>query len=284
MQYLLPSAVFLLMVSVGLSLKLTELVVHWRRLDRFMWLRLLIATFIFPPALALLLANLFRLTLGETAGLFMIGVAPGAPLLTRNLARKGFDMHIAASYQVWAALMVPLMIPIVVAVAGKLYGHDIWIPPAALVKQIAVKQLLPLAVGMLVSWIAPKKSQQFQPVLNVLGNVVLTVMLAAVLFKMGPALKTVTPWVPVAALLLAVGSILSILPFKFSDALVKQTFAVCNANRHVGLALLLTGQYVHARDALPAEACYALLAPLVMFAYVKLYPARTATVETGSSN
>jgi hypothetical protein len=46
------------------------------------------------------IANLFRLALGETAGLFTVGVAPGAPLLTRNLARKGFDMHLAASYQV----------------------------------------------------------------------------------------------------------------------------------------------------------------------------------------
>ena len=120
MQYLLPGAVFLLMVSVGMSLKLTEVVGHWRRLDWFTWSSLATATFIIPPALALLVANLFRLTLGETAGLFMVGVAPGAPLLTRNLARKGFDMHLAASYQVWAALMVPVMIPIVVAVAGKL--------------------------------------------------------------------------------------------------------------------------------------------------------------------
>ena len=108
-----------------------------------------------PPALALLFANLFRLTPGETAGLFMVGVAPGAPLLTRNLARRGFDMHMAASYQVWAALMVPVMIPIVVAAAGKLYGRDIWIPPAALLKQIVLKQFLPLSVGMGIAGVAP---------------------------------------------------------------------------------------------------------------------------------
>ena len=125
-----------------------------------------LATFIIPPALALLIANLFRLTPGETVGLFMVGVAPGAPLLTRNLARKGFDVHMAASYQVWAALMVPLMIPIVVATAAKLYGRDIWIPPAALLKQIALKQLLPLAAGMFVAFAAPTRSQRLQPTLR----------------------------------------------------------------------------------------------------------------------
>jgi len=269
MQYLLPIAVFLLMVSVGMSIRLTEVAEHWRRLNWVTWLGLVIATFIIPPALALLLANLFHLTLGETAGLFMVGAAPGAPLLTRNLARKGFDMHMAASYQVWAALMVPVMIPILVASAGKLYGRDIWIPPAVLLKQIALKQFLPLSAGMVIAWFAPGRSQRLQPVLNVLGNVLFTVMVAVVLFKMGPALKAITPLVSVAASLLAVGCIAAILLLRFRDVLVRQTFAICNANRHVGLALLLSGQYIHARNALPIVACYAVLAPLIMFAYVK---------------
>jgi predicted Na+-dependent transporter len=273
MRYVLPIAVLLLMGSVGISLKLTEVVRHWRRLDWAAWIRLLFATFIVPPTIALLFANLFRLSRGETAGLFMVGVAPGAPLLTRNMARKGFDMHMAASYQVWAALMVPLMVPVLVAVAGKIYGREVWIPPALLLKQIAVKEFLPLAAGMIFAWFAPMLSRRLQPVLNVLGNVVLTALIAAFLFKMGPALKALTPLVPVAALLVAVGSIMAILPLRFRDAHARETFAICNANRHVGLALLLTGQYVHARNALPAIACYALLAPLTMIAFGKRYSA-----------
>jgi predicted Na+-dependent transporter len=269
MQYLLPSVVFLLMASVGMSLKLTEVVAHWRRLDWFTWLSLVIATFIIPPALALLIANLFRLTPGESVGLFMVGVAPGAPLLTRNLARQGFDMHMAASYQLWAALMVPIMIPIVVAAAAKLYGREIWIPPATLLKQIALKQFLPLAVGMVVAWASPSRAQRFQPVLNVLGNFLFAAMIAIALLKMGPALKAITPSVPVAASLLALGSIAATLLLRAGDALGRQTFAICNANRHVGLALLLTGQCVHARNGLPAVACYALIVPLILFAYAK---------------
>jgi predicted Na+-dependent transporter len=283
MQYLLPGSVFLLMVSVGLSLKLTEVVAHWQRLNWFMWVRLLIATFIIPPVLALIIANLFHLSLGETAGLFLVGVAPGAPLLTRNLARQGFDMQRAASYQVWAALMIPLLISMVVALCGKLYGRDIWIPPTALFKQIVLKQFFPLAVGMIASQAFPRISR-FQPVLNVLGNVLLTATIAVVLFKMGPALKAITPLAPVAALLLAIGSIAAILLLTSGDALVKQTFAICNANRHVGLALVLSGQYVHARNALPIVACYALLAPVIMLVYAKCYPPQTTAAATGRGN
>jgi len=284
MQYVLPSVVFLLMVSVGLSLKLTAVVARWKRLDWLTWLRLVAATFLIPPAIALLVAHLFHLTRAETVGLFMVGVAPGAPLLTRNMARKGFDMHLAASYQVWAALMIPIMIPIVVLAAGKLYGRNIWISPSTLLDQIVFKQLLPLSVGMVIAWFAPKASQQFQPILNVLGNLLFTAIVAVVLFKMGSALKAVTPLVPVAALLLAAGSMAAILLVRTGDGLIQQTFAICNANRHVGLALLLTNQYGQMSNALPVVACYALLVPFIVIAYAKYYSLQKRIAVAGSQS
>ena len=275
MQILLPIALFFLMVSVGMSLRITEVFANWQRHRWGTWLCLLAATFLIPPGLALMLAKGFHLTLGETAGLFLVGAAPGAPLLTRNMAQKGFDLHMAASYQLWAALMVPVMIPLVVEAGGKLYGRDIWIPPGVLLRQITIKQLLPLAVGMVIAWLWPKMAERFSPLLSSLGIVLLVVMIALVLYKLGPVLKQLTLLVPVAALLLAIGSIGAILIFRMGSPAVRQTFAICNANRHVGLALLLTGQYVQAKNALPVVVCYALIAPLVMFAYVKVYPVKS---------
>ena len=276
MQLVLIAALFFLMASVGMSLRAGELFANWRRHRWGTWLCLLAATFLIPPLLALILANVFRLTLGETAGLFLVGAAPGAPLLMRNMAQRGYDLHMAASYQLWAGLMVPLTIPAIVAAGAKLYGRSVWIPPGALFKQIAVKQLLPLAIGMVIAWVAPKLAERLCPRLNTLGNVLLVVMIAAILIKLGPALKQVTPLVPVATILLAVGSIGAVLIFRMGSPVVRQTFAICNANRHVGLALLLTGQYVHKTNALPTVVCYALGAPFIMFAYAKLYPVQKA--------
>lgn len=284
MQLLLPASVFLLMVSVGMSLKLTEVVAHWRRMNRSAWIALLTATFIVPPALALICANLFHLTRPETVGVFLVGVAPGAPLLTRNLAQRGFDMQMAASYQVWAALMVPIMIPLLVWSAARLYGRTVWIPPHILLWQIIVKQFLPLAVGILIAWLLPKFAQRSQRAMNIAGNVLLTLLIVIVLFKLGPALRQITPLVPVAALIVAIGSIAVFFLFRFSSPQIRETFAICNANRHVGLALLLSGQYFHAqRAALPVIACYAVLAPLTMFAYVRLGPARKKVAATESA-
>ena len=196
--------------------------------------------------------------------------------LCDGLVGKGFDLQIAASYQVWAALMVPVMIPLLVGLAGKLYSKDIWIPPHMLLWQIAKQQFLPLAVGMVVAWLAPKISEQMQPWMSTIGNFVLTAVLVILLVKMGSTLKLITPLVLVAALLIAIGSIAAIRLFLIGDPVVRQTIAVCNANRHVGLALLLSGQYLNAKNGLPAVFCYALVAPVVMTVYMKLNPVEKA--------
>jgi predicted Na+-dependent transporter len=272
MKFILPAAVFLLMMSVGMSLRHDKMLAAYRRLTWSAWLRLVLATFIVPPAIALLLPHIFPLTLPEMAGLFMVGVAPGAPLMTRNIAKKGFDMHLAAGYQLWGAVLIPVMIPLVVFTAGRFYDRDIWIPPRALLTEIAQKQFLPLLLGMTLAYLLPAMAAKLQPPMTVVGNVVLTVAIVLFLYKMGPvALKALTPWLPVAALVLAVGSVLAIRLLLRADVVTDRTLAICNANRHVGLALLLSGQYLHAKAALPAVAAYAIVAPLVMGATSKWF-------------
>jgi predicted Na+-dependent transporter len=272
MKFILPAAVFLLMMSVGMSLRHDKMLAAYRRLTWSAWLRLVLATFIVPPAIALLLPHIFPLTLPEMAGLFMVGVAPGAPLMTRNIAKKGFDMHLAAGYQLWGAVLIPVMIPLVVFAAGRFYDRDIWIPPRALLTEIAQKQFLPLLLGMTLAYLLPAMAAKLQPPMTVVGNVVLTVAIVLFLYKMGPvALKALTPWLPVAALVLAVGSVLAIRLLLRADVVTDRTLAICNANRHVGLALLLSGQYLHAKAALPAVAAYAIVAPLVMGATSKWF-------------
>jgi predicted Na+-dependent transporter len=141
-----------------------------------------------------------------------------------------------------------------------------------LLKEIAQKQFLPLLLGMALAYLLPVISAKLQQPMTVIGNVALTVAIVLFLFKMGPAaLKALTPWLPVATLVLAIGSVLAIRFLLRADVLTDRTLAICNANRHVGLALLLTGHYLRAQKALPAVAAYALIAPLVMWATSKWF-------------
>lgn len=275
MRYLPFAAVFLLMVATGMSLDRAQFVANWRKLTPFAWLKLLLATFIVPPVLALVLANVLPLDPATTAGLILIAIAPGAPLMTRNVAKQGLDMQIAASYQVWGALLAPVMIPLLVGGAGWLYGRELWISPLVVLAVIAKQQFAPLLVGMALRHFAPAFSAKLGRPLNVVGNIVLTVALIALLWKLGPALATVRVWLALAVLALAVGCLVAmrlLLP-------AVPTLAVSNVNRHVGLALLLSGVAVqNASRALPVLAAYALAAPLVMALYVRCFHRPNTTI------
>ncbi len=283
MQFLLPAAIFFLMVSVGMSLHFGQVVAHWRGRGANAWIRLLLATFILPAIAALVLARIFPLTLRQTGGLFMVGATPGAPLLTRNLARRGFDMHLAASYQVWGAVLTPIMIPLMTFAAGKLYDRTIWIPPRILVWQIIEKEFLPVLVGMLLVHFAPAFSAKAQRTVNMIGNGVLILVFAVLLWKMGPDLRAVTPWVAMAVVLLLMTSIGVMHLLVKGDPVMVRTFAVSNANRHVGLALLISGRFMHAREALPVVASYAIAVALLMVIAPRIFRPQEAVKATMAS-
>jgi predicted Na+-dependent transporter len=283
MKLLLPGAVFILMVSVGMSLKLNELIANWRALTLSAWTRLVLATFILPALVALILARVFSLTLPETGALFMVGATPGAPLLTRNLARRGFDMQVAASYQVWCGALTPLMIPVMLWLAAKLYNRDIWIPPRVLLLQIIEKEFLPLLVGMMLMRLLPVFSKKSQRGLNIVGNLVLTLVFVLLLWKTRADLATVTPWIVLACFLLLVSSIAAVHLLVRADAIKVRTFSVSNANRHVGLALLLMGRFKRTHDALPVIACYALLVAVLMVLAPRIFRPRELAAKTGAA-
>ena len=280
MKHLFPVAVAMLMVSIGMSLNVRQFVANWGRLTPGHWARLLLATFLVPPLLALGLGRGLALGPAATVGLFLVAVAPGAPLMMRGAARKGFDLQMAASYQVWGALLTPVMVPLLVGAAGAWQGRGTWVPPLELLGVIARQQFLPLMCGALLARWMPGVSARVQRGLNLAGNALLLAGFVAVLWRMGPALGKVSPRVAVAAVGLAAGCVLAVRWLVPGRASVVQTLAVSNANRHVGLALLLSGQHIHDTRPVPAIAAYALAAAGVMLVYARL--ARRAGTEEGA--
>jgi len=102
-----------------------------------------LVTFVIPSDLALLLGTLVPIGQGAMVGLYLIAVVPGAPLMTRNAIRHGFDSELAASYELFGALLAPIMLPLPIAVAAWLYHRDIFIPPADILRVVIMKQFAP---------------------------------------------------------------------------------------------------------------------------------------------
>jgi BASS family bile acid:Na+ symporter len=268
MKYILPVAVFLLMLSVGASLRPGELLKNWRRLTGGGWIRLWLATFVIPPALVLALTFLLPLRPAEFFGLYLVAIAPGAPLLSRTMEQKGFDLQQAASYQVWGAFLTPVMIPVMLWVLGRIYGRDLWVEPWGIAQQIAEQQFLPFVLGFLLARFIPGWREKIQPWLVKVGTLMILAGVVLLLIGLGPKVKEIGLWSAAASVVLAAGVIAAMRWLKPAEDGMEVTFSLCNANRHVGLAVLLAGKEFHAKGALPAIASYALAAILVMTLYV----------------
>lgn len=254
------------MLATGMSLNIGQLMVNWRRLKPGVWVRLLLVTFVIPPAVALGLGMMLPISMAGIASLYLIAVAPGAPLMTRNAARQGFDLQLAASYQVWGALLSPLMIPVLVWFGARLYDRHVWIPPGDVLAVVLKQQFLPMLAGMALMRFAPALAEKLRRPLNIVGNLLFMVAVLVLLIRLGPELAKAGPWIVLGALVLALSCLCAARLFIPS----LPTLAVSNVNRHVGLALLLSGAHVqNARQALPVLAVYALAAPLIMALYAR---------------
>lgn len=259
-------AVLCIMLSTGMSLNRSQLAENWRRLTPGLWVRLLLTTFIIPPFMALVLGSFLPVGRAGLASLYLIAVSPGAPLMTRNAARHGFDLQMAASYQVWGAVLSPLMIPVLVWAAALLFDRQIWISPGEVLAVVAKQQFAPLLAGMALVHFMPTLAGKLRRPLNLAGNLLVITAIFVLLLRLGPELMRASPWIFVAVLGLA-GCCLSVARLLIPSL---PTLAVSNVNRHVGLALLLSGAHVqNAQLALPVIAAYALAAPLIMAVYAR---------------
>ena len=131
-------------------------------------------------------------------------------------------------------------------------------------------------------YFAPDFSIKVRRALNVIGNVLLMVALVVLIIDMGPALKAVSPWVAIAAFVLALACLVAS-SLLLSDHPMVQTLVISNVNRFAGLALLISGAHFRNQPTLPAIVAYAFIAPLVMWIYSKLMlrsPKQTAEIET----
>jgi len=176
-------------------------------------------------------------------------------------------------------VMTPFMIPLLLFLAAKLYNRTIWIPPRIVAWQIIEKEFLPLLVGMALMRFWPLFSAKAQQAVNLIGNFVLVLVFALMLWKMGPELRAITPWVVLSAVLLLISSIAVMHWLVKGDAVVVRTFAVSNANRHVGLALLLSSRYMHNRMALPIVACYAISVAVLMIFAPRIFKPKEMTAK-----
>lgn len=171
--YNLMGLVFVLgtIISMGLSLTMTQITGPLRN-GRFVIIAL-IANFIIPPILALVLIQLFSLDDSLAVGLLLVSLAAGAPGLPKTAVFAKVDTAVATSLMVLLVLATIVILPIALPLLLSGISVTFWDIASGLVYLI----LIPLAISLFVRARYPDAAESAQPLFAQASNLSLLVLM-----------------------------------------------------------------------------------------------------------
>jgi BASS family bile acid:Na+ symporter len=237
--------------------------------------RSLLAVLVLVPVGAMLLAEALRLSPTLKAGLAVaivaVGIGPPAAFKRTQAAQDLVPYEI--DLNVLLLLSSVVFMPLVVALHGRLYQHQVRLAPGAVASVVLTRSLIPLALGMMMARLAPRV---VGPVVRHGTRVVTAAVVAVVLFAIALVWRA----------LLGVGAAgwLAILAVSAFAVLVghlmggpqrgtRGVLAAFSAIRFPALALLLISMVPQGRRLLPVVLAYVIGSTLMVAVYGALMAA-----------
>ncbi len=233
---LLKLSVAAVIVAIGLDSTWRD--VWYLRQRPGLLLRSVVAMYILVPLVALAAVSLLDLAPGVKAGLLVIAVSAGAPLLPRKLLRIGDGAYIF-SLVVLSSLLAIFLVPAWLAALGPVSGTEIALSSWQVGLLLAESFFAPLVVGMLLRRQFPQLAERMSGPLMATAGVVLTLS-ALTLLALHPDVLLQASWKGVgtlAGVVVAAITIGHLLGGPMADE--RTALAIACATRHLGIAVLV---------------------------------------------
>ncbi len=258
--------VFTIMFDLGLAIVPSEF--HWVVERPGMMLKGLFSVLVAVPALAWLVARALDLPRPAEIGIMLMAISPGAPVALRRSLGAGGHRSFAPALQIAVAALAVISMPLSIAAFNEYYGGTATVDPRNLARQVFTAQLVPLALGMLVRRVLPKRAAWLEPKLRRAGGVLLILLVVLALIDIwqvvvGAGLRITLGIVLATILALIAGHLLG-----GPDPATRTATAISSAARNPGLALLVA-TLNHASPAVNATVlAYLVIAALTLIPYV----------------
>ena len=262
---LVSLTIFLIMLTMGINFSLRDLFAFWKQSG--LVLRAQLAVSVLMPTLTLILLWLIHPSNAVIVGLIILAAAPGAPLLTKRVQMAGGSFNYGASLQITLSLSAVVITPIILSISELIFPvATATVDSFQIAKQIAVVQLLPLSIGLLLRQIGSEIADEIEDFLMITANtlfVVLAIFLLVMSLDLIPNLGTLTIVLilTIASCSLAIGHFLG-----GNGAEIRATVAIASIARNVGLAIFIA-VLDQQTQAIPVILSYLILAALVAFPY-----------------
>ena len=262
---LLKLSVAGIIVAIGLDSTWRDIGYLWRRPG--LLLRSVLAMYVLVPFVTVVAVALLELSPGVEAGLLVLAVSAGAPLLPRKLLKIGDGAYIF-SLVVTSSLLAIVLVPTWLAIIGAALGREIGLSVGQVAWVLTKSFLAPLVVGMLFRWRFPQLADRVGRTLMAVAGAVLTIS-ALTLLALHLDILLQASWLGVSALAgigvaaLAIGHLLGgPLPEE------RTALAIACATRHLGVAVLVAASLPGPRTAV-IVALYIVTSALVSLPYLR---------------
>ncbi|MDJ0900630.1 MAG: DUF202 domain-containing protein [Xenococcus sp. MO_188.B8] len=264
---LIALTIFTIMLTMGAKIPLTDLV-SLKNQPKFLAKSLLSVLVLFPLIVFLILL-VFPISKAIAIALILLAASPGPPLLTKRAMMAGGHINFSASLQVILSLLAVIFTPSILFVFAQFIpDYQGNIDFLLVAKQIAIVQLLPLSLGLIIREISADLAEEIG---NLLFNIANTLFFVMVLFAIFISFNLIplAGWqaAGVIALIIPLGLTIGHLLGGIDRSLdTRSTLATATVARNVGLALFIA--IVNgATIAIPTIAAYLIIGVILSLPY-----------------
>jgi BASS family bile acid:Na+ symporter len=207
-----------------------------------LWLRSVLAMNILLPIVAALLAGAFALNRQLEVALIALAVSPVPPILPNKLVKAGASRSNAVALLAMSAAVSIVLIPLMIWLVAKAFGHEVIVPPRIVFKVVATSVLAPLLAGVLVRELAPGLAAKISGPLAIVANILLVAAFVPVLVVAWPELaKQIGNFTLVAITVLTLAGLLLGHVLGGPDPGNRTALALSTASKHPGVAIAVAG-------------------------------------------
>lgn len=205
-------------------------------------IRSILAMNIVMPVIAALLAAVFNLNRQLEVALIALAVAPVPPILPNKQIKAGGSASYSVALLGLSAALSIVLIPVVIDVLARAFGHDLRVPPSAVFRAVALSVLAPLLAGVVVRELAPKLAAAIVKPLTMLANILLIVAFIPVIIIAWPHLaEQAGNFTLVAIVVLVLTGLLVGHVLGGPHPADRTALALATASRHPGVAVAVAG-------------------------------------------
>ncbi|SAK82877.1 Sodium Bile acid symporter family protein [Caballeronia catudaia] len=241
---LLKLSIAVLIACVGAGTSFSELTYIWRRPG--LLLRSLAAMYVLVPLVAFGLVLIMPIERGVKAAMLTLAVSAGAPLLPNRL-KKLHGEHFIFSLLITSSLVAIVAVPVWTALLGAYFDVEVKLSIRTVVLDISKTILLPIMLGMGLRFLFPAASERLSSRIMKIAWIVLAVAGIVLMIAHREHLAGLT-WQGVLslAMLMVIAMFIGHL-LGGPDPDNRTALAIASAMRHVGIALIVAGEFVGVR-------------------------------------